>query len=276
MARHIASLQRLALYLIITLVLTIGTLFIFHQFIAEPISLSKLIEQAVEIIISLSFWAAAIVIIRRFKPLMVQRMGNQVATIIQYIMLTIAILTMTFGILNILQVSATDLLTGAGIISITAGLVISTFVGSLLSGFLVFTTYQFKVGDEVMVNSIPGKVTEMTALVMRIQTDIGQITIPNSAIASGGIIITAVRKYEEPLKEGRLHYAVGNRVITSFMNEEGIVKELTPMQTVVLLDSGKEITFLNNSVLSGTVSIAKITQASNQAPSQTAEKTVQS
>ena len=271
MARHIASLQRLALYLIITLALTIVTLFVFHQFIAKPISLSKLIAQAVEIIISIVFWAAAIVIIRRFKSRMSQRMGSQAATIIQYVMLTLAILIMTFGILNILQVSATDLLTGAGIISITVGLVISTFVGSLLSGFLVFTTYQFKEGDDVMVNSIPGKVTEMTALVMRIQTDMGQVTIPNSAIASGGIIVTAVRKYDVPLKEGRLHYAVGDRVMTSYMNEQGIVKEVTLYHTVVLLDSGKEITFINSSVLSGSVAIAKITQEPNQRKEKTAQ-----
>ena len=103
---------------------------------------------------------------------------------------------MTFGILNILEVSATELLTGAGIISITVGLVISTFVGSLLSGFLVFTTYQFKEGDIVIVNNIPGRVTEMTALVMRIQTDIGQVTIPNSAVATGGVIITLSQKRE--------------------------------------------------------------------------------
>ena len=271
MARHIASLQRLVLYLVITLVLTIGTIYVFHQFIAEPISLSKLIEQAAEIIIIVAFWLTAIAIIRHFKPLMTQRMGSQASTIVQYVMLAIAILIMTFGILNILQVSATDLLASAGIISVTVGLVISTFVGSLLSGFLVFTTYQFKVGDDVMVNNIPGKVTEMTALVMRIQTDVGQVSIPNSAIASGGIIITAVRKYEQPLKEGRLHYAVGNRVITSFMNEQGIVKEVTLLQTVVLLDSGKEITFLNNSVLSGSVSIAKITQPANQTERKTAQ-----
>ncbi len=271
MARHIASLQRLVFYLIITLVLTVVILLVFHQFIAGPISLSKLFEQAVEIIISISFWGAAIVIIRHFKPLMSQRMGAQAATIVQYVMLSVAILIMIFGILAIVHVSATDLLTGAGIISITAGLVISTFVGSLLSGFLVFTTYQFKEGDNVMVNSIPGKVTEMSALVMRIQTDMGQVTIPNSAIASGGIIITDLRKFEQPLKEGRLHYVVGDRVITSYLNEQGIVKEITILQTVIHLDSGKEITFLNNSVLSGSVSIAKITQT----PDQTKEKTAQ-
>jgi hypothetical protein len=41
------------------------------------------------------------------------------------------------------------------------------------------------------------------------------------------------------------------------MNEQGIIKSVTLYQTIVLLDSGKEITFLNNSVLSGTVAIAK-------------------
>ena len=266
------SLKRLVVFLIAIVILSICTIYVFDLFVAKPINLPIFTAQTFRVTIILVFWLTAIIILRRIKPLTTPRMGNQAATILQYVVLAIATLVMTFGILNTLGVSPTELLTGAGIISITAGLVISTFVGSLLSGFLVFTTYQFKVGDDVMVNSIPGKVTEMTALVMRIQTDVGQVSIPNSAIASGGIIITAVRKYEEPLKGGRLHYAVGDRVITSYMNEQGIVKEVTPLQTVVHLDSGKEITFLNNSVLSGAVSIAKITQA----PSQTERKTAQS
>lgn len=194
---------------------------------------------------------------------MTQRMGVQAATLVQYILLAIAIMVMAFGILNTLKVSATDLLASAGIISVTVGLVISTFVGSLLSGLLVFTTYKFKEGDNVIVNNIPGKIEEMSALVMRIQTDVGQVTIPNSAIASGGVIITNVREYR-PSKESRLHYQVGDRVTTSFMNEQGTIKEITAFYTVILLDSGKEVTFLNNSILSGGVVIAKISQPPNQ------------
>jgi small-conductance mechanosensitive channel len=258
MAAVIHSLRRLLFYFIITLVLTVGIVFVFHQFVAEPVSLYKLIEQASEVIISVVFWSVAVIIIRRSKPLMVERLGHQAATVLQYVMLAIAILVMAFGILNILEVSATALLASAGIISITAGLVISTFVGSLLSGFLVLTTHQFKVGDEVILNGIPGKIIEMTALATRIRTDMGQVTIPNSAIASGGVIITAVRPYEQT-KESRLPYTTGDRVITSYMNEQGTVKEITSFHTVIHLDSGKEITFLNSSVLSGNVSIAKIT-----------------
>jgi small-conductance mechanosensitive channel len=255
--------------LIITLVLTIVALYVFHQFVAEPISLSKLIEQAVEIIVSVGSWLAAITIIRLFRPFMTQRAGIQASTLIYYVMLALSLLVITFAVLYILKVSVTDLLASAGIISVTIGLVISTFVGSLLSGFLVFTTYQFKEGDNVIVNNIPGKVTEMTALVMRIRTDLGQVTIPNSAIASGGVIVTGVREYQQ-FKESRLPYNVGDRVITSYMNEQGIVKEITAFHTVIRLDSGKEITFLNSSVLSGGVPVARITQP----PSQTEKKAV--
>jgi small-conductance mechanosensitive channel len=264
LAKGSFSLKRLVVFLIAIVILSISTLYIFDLFIAKPINLPMFIAQALRITIILVFWLTAILFLRHIKPLMAPRIGNQAATIIQYVMLAIAVLVMTFGILNTLGVSPTELLTGAGIISITVGLVISTFVGNLLSGFLVFTTYQFKVGDPVMVNNIPAKVTEMTALVTRIQTDVGQVSIPNSAIASGAIIVTSVRKYDEPLKTGRLHYAVGDRVITSFMNEQGIIKEVTLLQTVVNLDSGKEITYLNNSILSGAVVIAKIIDKLNQ------------
>ncbi len=264
MASVIPSLRRLIFYLVVTLVLTVAVLYLFNQFIEpQPISFSQIFGEAVNIIIIIGFALAAVGIILRFRRFIAQRMGTQVSTILYYVMILIALLFAAFGILETIGVRSTDLLTGAGIISITAGLVISTFVGSLLSGFLVFANYRFKVGDSVMVNNIPGKVIEMSALVMRIQTDVGHVTIPNSAIASGGVIITAVHE-NEFLKEGRLHYVVGDRVVTSFMNEQGAIKEITPLNTVILLDSGKEITFLNNSILSGGVVIAKITQPPSQ------------
>jgi small-conductance mechanosensitive channel len=258
LAGIIDSLKRLAVFLIFVVILAISSIYIFDLFVAAPINLPIFIIQSLRIIIILAFWLTAIFLLRRVKSLMTPRIGIQAATILQFAMLAVAVLVMTFGVLNALGVSPQALLTSAGIISVTLGLIISTFVGGILSGALVFTTYQFKVGDDVMVNNIPGKVTDMTALVMRIRTDVGQISIPNSAIASGTVIITAIHKLEGQ-QESRLHYTVGDRVITSYMNEQGTIKELTAFHTIVLLDSGKEIAFLNNSVLSGVVAIAKIT-----------------
>jgi small-conductance mechanosensitive channel len=190
---------------------------------------------------------------------MTARIGAQAATVLQFFMGAIAVLVMSFGVLHTLGVSPESLLLGAGILSVTIGLIISTFVGGILAGTLVFTTQQVRVGDNVLVNNIPGEVLDMTALVTRIRTDVGQMSIPNSAIASGSVIITAIHKYDAK-SQSRLPYSVGDKVVTTYMNEEGLVKELETLHTVILLDSGKELTFLNNSVLSGAVAVAKVTQ----------------
>lgn len=66
-------------------------------------------------------------------------------------------------------------------------------------------------------------------------------------------------------------HARADRIVSTYMNEEGVVQELTPLHTVIALDSGRELTFLNNSVLSGAVAVAKIAQTKSVQP-QTKEK----
>ncbi len=259
------SLRKLVAFLAFIIIVAISTVLVFGLFIAEPVNLPTFFKQLGDVIIVFGFGLTALYLLSRSKPLMSPHIGLRAATVIQFFLLAIALVVMTFVTLGIFGVPISTLLTSAGIISVTVGLIISTFVGSILSGTLVFTTYQFKIGENVMVNNIPGKIVDMTALVMRIRTDVGQITIPNSAIASGGVVITAIRS-PDVNQENRLQYVVGDRVITSYRNEEGTVKEITAFHTSVVLDSGKEITFLNNSVLSGAVAIAKITQPQQQRP----------
>lgn len=165
---------------------------------------------------------------------------------------------MVFAVLHVFQVETTTLLVGGGIASIVIGIVISTFVGNILAGTLLLMTNPFSVGDTVVVNNIPGKIVEITALSTRISTDVGGlITIPNSAIVQGGIIVTKVPVSENVL-QSRIPYSLGDRVYTTYLSGEGTVKELTPFYTKIVLDSGKELTFLNNSVLAGSVAVAKI------------------
>jgi small-conductance mechanosensitive channel len=196
---------------------------------------------------------------------MTARLGAPAATVLQFSIGAIAVLVMSFGVLHTLGVSPESLLAGAGIATITVGLIISTFVSGILAGALVFTTHSFRVGDDVLVNNVPGKIIDMTALVTKIRTDVGQMSIPNSAIASGAVIMVAIHKHEVK-SLSRLPYVIGYRVVSTYMNEEGVVKELTPLHTVIVLDSGRELTFLNNSVLSGAVAIAKVVQAKGMQP----------
>jgi small-conductance mechanosensitive channel len=268
--RLVDSVKKFVIILTFLIGLALITIFLFDLFVATPINLPVFLRQAARISLILGFWLVILLVIRRAKPLMTARIGTQAATILQFFMGVIAVLVMSFAVLHTLGVSPESLLTGAGIASITIGLIISTFVGGILAGALVFMTHQFRVGDSVVVNNIPGKVTDITVLVTRIRTDVGQMSIPNSAIASGAVIVTAIHKYEAK-SQSRLPYAIGDRVVTTYMNEEGVVAELTPLHTTILLDSGKELTYLNNSVLSGTVAVAKITQTKDT-QSQTREK----
>jgi small-conductance mechanosensitive channel len=270
LAGLVDSFKRFTILLTFLIILGFSTIYIYDLFVAATINLPTFLTQVFRIILILGFGLTIILLLRQAKPFMTKRIGNQAATILQFSIGAISVLVMSFGVLHTIGVSPETLLTSAGILSITMGLIISTFVGGILAGALVFTTHRFKVGDTVLVNNIPGKVLDITALVTVIRTDVGQMSIPNSAIASGTVIITAIHKFEAK-SESRLPYSIGDRVVTTYMNGEGIVKELTPLHTTILLDSGKELTFLNNSILAGTVAIAKITQT-QKTPIQTTEK----
>jgi small-conductance mechanosensitive channel len=270
LAGLVDSFKRFTILLTFLIILGFSTIYIYDLFVAATINLPIFLTQVFRIILILGFGLTIILLLRQAKPFMTKRIGNQASTVLQFSIGAISVLVVSFGVLHTIGVSPETLLTSAGILSITIGLIISTFVGSILAGALVFTTHRFRAGDTVLVNNIPGKVIDMTALVTIIRTDVGQMSIPNSAIASGTVIITAVHKYEAK-SESRLPYSVGDRVVTTYMNGKGIVKELTPLHTTILLDSERELTFLNNSILAGTVAIAKITQT-QKTPIQTTEK----
>lgn len=254
-----SSVKRFIIVLVFLISLAIFVILLFDLFIAAPIILPSFLLQTSRITLILGFWLTILLFIRHSKSVMTSHMGAQVTTVFQFFSGAIAILVMAFAVLQTLGVSPENLLTGAGIISITIGLIISTFVGSFLSGTLVFITHQIKVGDNVLVNNIPSKVVEITMLATKIRNDVGDVSLPNSAIASGAITITRIHKYETT-QLSRLPYSLGDRVITTYKDEEGIIKELTSIHTIILLDSGKELTFLNSNILSGTVAVAKITQ----------------
>lgn len=258
MSGWVRSVKRLVVILVLLIIIAISTNFLYDLLLPEPSNEPFSIRHTIRILLMIMFSIVILIFIIRSRTVIARYIGDQATTIVQFFLGTIAILVMTFAVLNTLGVSPDNLLLGAGIVSITIGVIISTFVGGILSGGLVFITHRFRVGDTVIINNIPGKVTNITALATRVRTDAGQITVPNSAIASGAVIITRIFTLET-LGETRLPYVLGDRVITTYMQGEGVVKELTPLHTVILLDSGKELKFLNYSVLSGSVAVAKLT-----------------
>jgi len=255
----INSVKRFALVLVLLVVLAAGTLLLYDLFLQAPINLPDFVDNSIQIVVIIGFWLIILFFIHRSKPIIAGHFGDQPATIVELFLGSIAVLVMFFAILRVIGVSPESLLAGAGIASITVGIIVSTFVGSVFSGALVYATHRFRVGDNVLINNVPGVVTEITALATRVRTDIGNVAIPNSAISSGAVIITKIHSHETKL-HSRLPYSQGDRIVTTYMQGEGTVKEITPLHTVIILDSGKELIFLNSAVLLGSVAVAKIVQ----------------
>lgn len=88
----------------------------------------------------------------------------------------------------------------------------ATFVGNILAGTLVLITHPFRAGDTVMVNNVPGRVLEITAMVTRIRNDVGGlVVIMNTAIVQGGVIVTTFPA--EAVVPSRLPYSLNDRSI---------------------------------------------------------------
>ena len=257
----VSSLKRFGIVLVLLAVGALLVWILFEQIIVAHVKPQESLAEAGRITIVVVFGLITIIFIRRSKFLISRHVGPHPASVFQFFMiLTVGIMAL-FAILNIFQVSPTTLLVSGGVVSIVIGLVISTFVGNILAGTLVFMTNPFRVGDSVLVNNVPGKIMEITSMVTRVRSDIGgHIVIPNTAIVQGSVIVTRVPAHEAVGRDSRLPYCLGDRVYTTYMNGEGVVKELTPFYTKIMLDSGRELTFLNNSVLTGSAAIAKVSE----------------
>jgi small conductance mechanosensitive channel len=254
----LGSLKKFATAIIFLTVATFAATFLFDQMVAVPTKLSALLIESVKTVIVVVSGSIIVILIRRFRNVMSKRLGHHPAAIFSFFMALVTITIMVFAVLDIFQVSTTALLLGGSIVTLVIGLILSTLVGSTLAGTLILMTDLFRVGESVLVNNVPGRVEEITSMFTRIRNDMGGIiVVPNTALIQGSIIVTKIPG-DDSIAKSRLPYGVGDRVYTTYMNEEGKVTEISPFHTKILLDSGREITFMNTSVMTGLVAIAKV------------------
>ena len=258
MQKFVNSFKRFVFIQIIIIILTFFCVYLFDQLIAEQTGLNEVFHQVGRILIVIVSGSIAILIIRSSKNLLSKHVGVPAGTVFQVVMIAITIIVMIFTFLHILHVEPSTLLLSGGIVSIVFGLVVSSSVGDFIAGTFVHMTHPYRVGDMVLINNIPCKVEKITSLVTNVKNDFGgRITIPNLAIRQGSVIVTSFGDSETDVV-CRLPYAKGDRIYTTYLNQEGVVTDLTPFHKRILLDSGKELTFLNTSVLTGTVAVARM------------------
>jgi len=171
--------------------MTLLSVFVFDELVAPKIPPNVVFVQTLRVLIVLTTTGIAVFVIRRMKRFISERTRTNVANFFEFVMIVLIFLMSMFSLLHIFNVDTNTLLISGGIISITLGLVVSTFVGDTLAGMLVFLLNLYHVGDTVFVNNIPCRVEEMSALVTRFRNDTGgMLSIPNTAISQGSVIVT--------------------------------------------------------------------------------------
>lgn len=252
------SVWRILIVFLLLASMILVSVFLFDELVAPKIIPNLIFLQTLRVIIVLATMAIAVFIVRRVKKLIFGKRTNA-ANFFEFAMMALIFILSAFQLLHIFHVDTNTLLISGGIISITVGLIVSTFVGDTLAGMLVFLLNLYHVGDMVLVNNIPCKVEEMSALVTRFRNAAGgMLSVPNTAISQGGVIVTRFPDQQDGSTLNRLPYVKGDRIYTTYMNAEGVVEELDSIHTLIKLDSGMELSFLNNSVLMGSIAVARI------------------
>jgi len=251
------TLSHVKQFLIVIAVVVIGTLgsiIIFEQLVTVPI---LIISQSVRAAIIVASGTIVVVLIRRFRIAIGEHIGPHAASVFSFFLMLVTVLVVTLAVLHSFGASADALLLGGGAVTIILGLTASTFLGNILSGAVMFMTNPFKAGDNVLVDSIPGRIEEITTTFVRIRNDTGSETIiPNSAMLQGIVKLTKLPSHVT--KSHNLPYSLGDRIYTTYIEGEGVVTEITPYHMKIHLDSEKEVTIPNNSILTGAAHIAQI------------------
>ena len=259
MPKYVNTFKRLLFLEFVIVILTFSCVYLFDELVAKPTGLSLVFHQWGRVFIVIAFGTVALFITKRSKTLLAKYVGLSSATVFQFLMMAIIGIIMLFGILDILDVPPSTLLISGGIVTIVLGFILSTMVGNFLAGTFVLMTSHYKVGDTIMVNNMPCKIEKISSLVTRVRNEAGgQIAIPNAAIMQGTVLVTSYHDTPGTPDMTRFPFKSGDRVYTADFHQEGLITDLTPLHTTILLDSGNEVTYLNTTIMTGHATVVKI------------------
>ena len=252
------SFVRTSVWILVVVFVAWVALVIFGDFVATRMGLATPIVEAIQVGVVVGVGALIYRSFRNFANSLGEGFSPHFRAIFNFLIIIIVALFVILAVLDTLQVPPTSLLIGGGIVSVVIGIGVSTLFGNIFTGALMFTTFPFRVGDSVIVGNVPGRILEITTFYTKVLNDSGSETIiPNSAIIQGGVPVTRLSTGGSTV-DTRLNYSEGDRIYTNYIGGEGTVTEITPFQTKVRLDGGKEVAIPNNSVFAGNVQIAKI------------------
>jgi Mechanosensitive ion channel len=112
---------------------------------------------------------------------------------VKFISAAVGYLFVAFSALAVLDVSVERLLVGAGLAGVVLGIAAQQSLGNIFAGLVLILARPFVIGDHIRIRSgalggiFDACVLEMSLTYVTVQTDDGQLKIPNTAMLAAGV-----------------------------------------------------------------------------------------
>lgn len=154
-------------------------------------------QKAVTVAGTLLFLAVAGVAIRTLGSLVVRHtqghIGVSHAGIVRVGISLVGALLAVFTALGMLGVGIGQLLVGGALTGVVVGIACQQALGNLFAGLVLLVSRPFTIGDQIVVHSgalggpHSGMVLEMGLVYVVVNTDVGVLRLPNSAVLASGV-----------------------------------------------------------------------------------------
>lgn len=229
-----ASAKPIITKIVAIIVIALSILFLFDYYIAPANNFKPTVRSNIHVLLALAVTVALIYVLRDLSKPISNYLGPHMANFLTIIAETIIALAGTLVILSIMHVSVSSLLVSGGIAAIIIGLAISTVVGNLISGMMLFAVFPIRVGDSIFINNVPGRVSKITSIYTSIITESGtELVIPNSALVQGYFLIAKGSGSNRVFD-----YRVGDHVFLPSLNLNGEVAEINEFYASVKTEKG--------------------------------------
>jgi small conductance mechanosensitive channel len=115
---------------------------------------------------------------------------KQALTIIKVILHTLIIVITVVTTLGVLGIDVQGIVAGLGLMSFAIGLILKDAVSSSISGLSILLYKPFKIGDEIRIDDLKGRVLKMDVRYTTLESGKELYLIPNSHVIDSKIIIT--------------------------------------------------------------------------------------
>ena len=113
-----------------------------------------------------------------------ENVENAMVKISKYIVYVVGI----FAVISLLGFDLTSIIIGLGAFSIAISFAMSTIIQNLVSGLLVQADKAFRIGDEIEIKGVKGKVVKISVRTTVVETEEGNLVfVPNSFFMSNPV-----------------------------------------------------------------------------------------